>query len=65
MQKWEYLQLKLFTDYGEVRYAVNGQFKHEWNNQAFHAILNNLGDQGWELVTEEAREYLFKRAKGE
>ena len=50
MNKWDYLQLSWFTEKGRLRYAVNGDFETDWDHQAMHVVLNNLGGQGWEMV---------------
>ena len=65
MQKWEYLQLEYFYERDERRYAMNGQFKHDWNGEPIHKVLNLLGEDGWELISfdRSARELMFKRVK--
>jgi hypothetical protein len=66
MQKWEYLQLTWMYEGGNQRlFAVNGQFKHDWNGQPLHLVMNQLGNEGWELTAYEhsSRELIFKRPK--
>jgi hypothetical protein len=63
MQKWEYLNLQTLNN----EYSINGEsfigFKPKENSLN---IINQLGTEGWELVSAFAyhlsdREYMFKR----
>ena len=63
MQKWEYLNLRTLNN----EYSVNGGGFVEYKpNEGSLLIINNLGKEGWELVSAFAyhlsdREYMFKR----
>lgn len=53
MQKWEYL----FVDanmypFGNklISLYVNGEEKRDWKQGFLHLFINELGDDGWELV---------------
>ncbi len=54
MQKWEYLEVAAL-DRGNsfwVPYRVNGEELKDWRKGPnIHTYLNELGQQGWELVT--------------
>jgi hypothetical protein len=67
MQKWEYLEIE--AAYNRVL-AINGDEVKDWQQGGpdsqgtrIHAYLNQLGDQGWELITVVENRYLFKRPK--
>jgi hypothetical protein len=61
MQKWEYLEVEMA--YNRVL-AINGDEVKDWQEGTrIHAYLNELGDQGWELITVDENRYLFKRPK--
>lgn len=53
MQKWEYL----FVDanmypFGNklISIYVNGEERRDWKQGMLHLFVNELGEQGWELV---------------
>jgi hypothetical protein len=65
MQKWEYLVIRL--DWGNSTLHINGE-KHpvmtEEGVEAFAAaLLNDYGEQGWELVQSANSRDIFKRPK--
>ena len=65
MQKWEHLEIEVVrVRVGETRIkAVNGQQIPSEKRQDFYAYMNELGRQGWELVTAiDYVTYYFKRA---
>jgi len=49
--KWEYMEV-IFRDYGGYRPRyVNGQEQEGWKQApVIHEYLNQLGEEGWELV---------------
>ena len=67
MQGWEYL--KVFLDYQQERWSDNlsregdlsagplGRYELAWHHSG--DLLNDLGQQGWELVGVESYPYLF------
>ena len=70
MQKWEYYTVKfmIFADKGKTYLTQandqdlgTGPFSSSYPE--LDAYLNNLGDQGWELVGRNAGIYHFKRPK--
>jgi hypothetical protein len=70
MQKWEYCKLVLTSgsriqivskDGTTKEYPINAT--NEW--QVYISLLNQLGNQGWEVVTAEGLSTLLKRLKPE
>lgn len=69
--KWEYMEV-IFRDYGGYRPRyVNGQEQQGWKQAPLiHETLNQLGEEGWELVgvgsrhNEQMPTY-FKRGKAQ
>lgn len=49
--RWEYLEV-VFRDYGGYRPRyINGEEQKYWKKAPpIHEVLNQLGEQGWELV---------------
>ncbi len=49
--RWEYMEV-VFRDYGGYRPRyVNGEERADWKKSAIiHEYLNQLGEEGWELV---------------
>ena len=49
--RWEYMEV-VFRDYGGYRPRyVNGEEQADWKREAvIHEYLNQLGEEGWELV---------------
>ena len=71
MTKWEYLQVKPNHARGLRPQWINGQMLPDWHKgPEFFDYLEQLGDQGWELVTvtkvsSSPGTYHFKRPKSE
>lgn len=68
MQKWEYLLLAVSVHAWQKPAPViamidtSGQVL-EQTFSAFHAHINELGEQGWELTHVEEHCWIFKRLK--
>jgi hypothetical protein len=60
MQKWEYLVLSLVRSYG-MNYRVNGEKVGDWKDLPIHDIFNKIGKQGFEYVSYDGENYIFKR----
>ena len=73
-EQWEYAILTVAGDSKEVNAYLNGQLLHRMDitdvtreeqgrnpKSLLFDILNNLGSQGWELVTAQGNRYIFKR----
>lgn len=62
MQKWEYLFVKRLgtgmRSADTVVYAVNGQ---KLESGEIWDVANEMGRQGWELISVEQETYSFKR----
>lgn len=77
MQKWEYLRVHgTFMNNMWIAHSVNGQEIGEKNNWLttissgslkkhpnLDDFINELGEQGWEMVNYSSGFYLFKRPK--
>ena len=51
MQKWEYLVIRGEYSNGRFRpHFVNEQELTDWRKISLVSFLNQLGDEGWELV---------------
>ena len=65
MARWDYLTLSSTRNYGTTKYYVNGVQQPTLRNGRFEAIINQLGNQGWELVGMNAdgneKTFIFKR----
>ena len=48
MQRWEYLILEVEQDRPRL---INGQELHGWDSLKLYALLNQLGEEGWEMVS--------------
>ena len=66
MQKWEYAWV--WIDTGAGTYGVNGVASNYGEVEGQYSVLNQLGNEGWELVTAELARgenttsvFLFKR----
>lgn len=61
MQKWEYLEVE--SAYNRVL-AINGKEVKDWQEGTrMIDYLNQVGDEGWELIAIDENRYLFKRPK--
>ena len=60
MQKWDYLMLSLVKSYG-VNYRVNGEKVADWKDVPLHDVFNAIGKQGFEFITFDGENYIFKR----
>lgn len=49
MQRWEYMRIYHYLQEGT--YQVNGEDHKVWRGQRVDIILNQLGSEGWELVS--------------
>jgi hypothetical protein len=59
MQKWEYMHI---ICQGQTHpYAINGQLVKDYPHIAI--LLNQLGDEGWELVSQYEFVFCLKRPK--
>lgn len=65
MSKWEYMTLDSSTNYGTVKFYINGDQQPKLKNRPLYEIINQLGWIGWELVgvttQKDAATYIFKR----
>jgi hypothetical protein len=64
MQKWEYLEVHVYYDGSgrKVSITVNGVEKfYKVVASTWYDYLNQLGEEGWELVNREAPYHYFKR----
>jgi hypothetical protein len=64
--KWEYLTVRATVIHNAKISGVfiNNQPAKDWNEKQLHELLNNLGDQNWELVFVQkvpSEVYIFKR----
>lgn len=51
MQRWEYLVIACVWDEGDWRPKyLNGRERKDWRTSSVYAYMDNLGEQGWELV---------------
>jgi hypothetical protein len=62
MQKWEYLFIKRLgtglRSHDTVLYSVNGK---RLESEEIWSVANEMGQQGWELISVEQETYSFKR----
>lgn len=47
---WQYLALEVKKAYG-LQYRINGANRPDWKDQPIFYALNELGREGWELVS--------------
>ena len=61
---WQYTALEVKRAYG-IQYKVNGENKLDWKDQPIYYALNNLGREGWEMISMESINefsvYILKR----
>ncbi len=61
---WQYAALEVKRAYG-IQYKVNGEAKPDWKDQPIYYTLNQLGRDGWEMIsfesTNEFSVYILKR----
>jgi hypothetical protein len=50
---WQYAALEVKRSYG-IQYKVNGESKPDWKDQPIYYALNELGREGWELMSFES-----------
>ena len=62
MQKWEYVTLGTVNSYG-LQYKLNGEKQNQWKDKNLHEVLADLGNEGWELLSYDGGNYIFKRPK--
>lgn len=65
MQRWEYLTLSSSKNYGVVKFYINDEMQPALKNQKLSAVINQIGNKGWELVGISSdgadSTYVFKR----
>lgn len=64
--KWEYLTIRatVITNAQISGIFINNQKTKDWDQKQLHELLNNFGDQGWELVFMQkvpSEVYIFKQ----
>lgn len=47
---WQYLAVEVKKSYG-LQYRLNGANRPDWKDQPIHYALNELGKEGWELIS--------------
>ena len=64
-QKWEYLTIETAYVEGETKPSLINENKiKDWRKgPIMFDYMKKLGNDGWELVTQESYEYIFKRPK--
>lgn len=50
---WQYAALEVKRAYG-IQYKVNGESRLEWKDQPIYFALNQLGRDGWEMISFES-----------
>lgn len=64
VQPWQYIGLESKKSYG-TQYRVNGDPRPDWKDQPVYYALNELGKEGWELISSESNNeitlYILKR----
>jgi len=66
LTRWEYMILEATINYGGSKFAFNGEVNNQFKNQELHAVLNQMGTVGWDLVNVQTLNanntiYIFKR----
>ncbi|MFW5748465.1 MAG: J domain-containing protein [Chloroflexota bacterium] len=63
--RWEYLTLRSSRNYGTTKYYVNDVQERDLKNARFSEVINQIGEQGWEMVgiavVGSDQTYIFKR----
>ena len=61
---WQYAALEVKRAYG-IQYKVNGESKLDWKDQPIYYALNQMGREGWEMISFESINefsvYILKR----
>jgi len=61
---WQYAALEVKRAYG-IQYKVNGESRQDWKDQPIYYALNQLGREGWEMISFESINefsvYILKR----
>ena len=61
---WQYAALEVKRAYG-IQYRVNGEARQDWKDQPIYYALNQLGREGWEMISMESVNefsvYILKR----
>ena len=61
---WQYAALEVKRAYG-IQYRVNGEGRQDWKDQPIYYALNQLGREGWEMISmesiNETSVYILKR----
>lgn len=61
---WQYAALEVKRAYG-IQYKINGESKQDWKDQPIYYALNQLGRDGWEMISFESINefsvYILKR----
>lgn len=60
MQRWEYMSVNVLKSYG-MNYRANGRKVAEWKDIPVHEMMNILGKQGFEFISYDGSNYIFKR----
>lgn len=61
MQQWEYRTISILNSYG-MQYRMNGDKQHQWKDKQIHEVLEDMGKDGWEFISFDGDNYIFKRA---
>lgn len=62
--RWEYMTMTYSHAYGSTTYEVNGAKDGSLKNVQLYEVLNQFGQQGWELFTiagADGKQFVFKR----
>ena len=61
---WQYAALEVKRAYG-IQYKVNGETRLDWKDQPIYFALNQLGRDGWEMISfesiNESSVYILKK----